>query len=68
MQKLEDRLATLPQDQINGTSRWAKLVSKAIDALGAATREGAMEDGYQPKPLYRLPEEFLGSLSPLRSS
>lgn len=38
MQNLEDRLALLPQDQLNRKSQWARLVSDAIDALAEKSK------------------------------
>lgn len=58
MQKLEDRLSSIPQDQINRNSQWAKLVSKAIDDLGDATRGRSMYDN-QPDFLDDLPKDFV---------
>lgn len=59
MQKLEDRLSALPQDQIHRNSQWAKFVSQAIDALYDATcRRSAYDIDNQPKPLDALPRTF----------
>ncbi len=56
IQKLEERLALLPQDQIRRNSRWANLVSEAIGALSNATR-GQYGYGEMPR-LDNLPATF----------
>ncbi|CDQ10558.1 conserved protein of unknown function [Acidithiobacillus ferrivorans] len=54
MQKLEERLALLPQDQIRRNSQWAHLVTQAVEALYAAG-SGRSWDGNPPKSLDGLP-------------
>lgn len=58
MRKLEERLALLPADQISRNSRWAGLVSEAIDALSNATRGRSWYGGNAPEPLDDLPATF----------
>lgn len=58
MQKLEDRLATLPQEQLSRGSQWAHLVSKAIDALTDATRGRSWYGDKKPDSLDDLPATF----------
>ena len=59
MQKLEERLALLPQDQLNRRSQWANLVSKAIESLSEATRGGrSWYGGCAPESLDDLPATF----------
>ncbi|RST48260.1 hypothetical protein [Variovorax sp. DXTD-1] len=58
MQKLEERLASLPQDQLSRGSQWADLVSKAIDALSEATRGRSWYDDKKPESLDDLPATF----------
>ena len=57
MQKLEERLAHLPQDQISRNGQWANLVSKAVEALSDATR-GRSWYGNPPESLDDLPATF----------
>ncbi len=57
MQKLEERLTLLPQNQISRNSQWANLVSKAVEALSDATR-GRSWYGNQPESLDNLPATF----------
>ena len=58
MQKLEERLALLPQDQLNRNSQWADLVSKAIEALSDATRGRSWYGEKKPETLDDLPTAF----------
>lgn len=57
MQKLEERLATLPPDQLNRRSDWARVVGLAVDDLFDAFRGRSFySDGETPKPLDPLPK------------
>ena len=58
MQKLEERLASLPQEQLSRGSEWANLVSKAIDALTDATRGRSWYGDKKPESLDGLPATF----------
>lgn len=58
MQKLEERLAGLPQEQLNRGSQWADLVSKAIDALNEATSGRSSYGDKKPESLDDLPATF----------
>ncbi len=58
MQKLEARLALLPQDQLNRNSQWADLVSKAMKALSDATSGRSWYGEKQPESLEDLPATF----------
>jgi hypothetical protein len=61
MEMLEERLACLPQDQLDRGSQWSVLVSNAIDALRDATRNRthyATEASERPHVLGPLPETF----------
>lgn len=58
MQRLEDRLALLPQDQLNRKSQWADLVRKAMEALFEATCGRSRYGDKQPEPLDDLPATF----------
>lgn len=58
MQKLEERLASLPQEQLSRGSQWADLVSKAIDALTDATRGRSWYGDKKPDSLDNLPATF----------
>ncbi len=58
MQKLEDRLARLPQAQLARQSQWAALVSDAITALSDATEGRSWYDSEKPEPLNNLPATF----------
>jgi len=54
MQKLEERLALIPQDQLRRNSQWAHLVTQSVEALYAAS-SGRSRDGNPPKSLEHLP-------------
>lgn len=58
MQKLEERLALLPQDQLNRNSQWADLVSKAMEALHDSTSRRSWYGEKKPKSLDDLPATF----------
>ncbi|MBU2765834.1 hypothetical protein HAP94_06405 [Acidithiobacillus ferrivorans] len=59
MQKLEERLTLLPQDQISRNGQWTNLVSKAVEALSDATRGRSWYDGNNmPESLDNLPATF----------
>lgn len=58
MQKLEDRLASLPQDQLSRGSQWADLTSTAIEALSDATRGRSWYGDKKPDSLADLPATF----------
>lgn len=58
MQKLEERLASLPQEQLNRGSQWADLVSKAIEALADSTRGRSWYGDKKPESLDDLPATF----------
>lgn len=69
LQHLEDRLASIPQDQLHRESQWSRLVFDAITALESATRNRSNyrdEPERQQLPLEALPATFelaLGQLS-----
>ncbi|WP_411706383.1 hypothetical protein [Edaphovirga cremea] len=58
MQKLEDRLALFPQEQLNRNSQWASLVCNAIEALSDATRGRSCYGQLYPEALDDLPATF----------
>jgi hypothetical protein len=61
MQHLEERLASLPQDQLHRESPWSRLVFDAITALESATRNRSNyrdEHERQQLPLEALPATF----------
>jgi hypothetical protein len=58
MQMLAERLALLPQDQLNRNSRWADLVSRAMEALSDATSGRSRYGEKQPEPLDDLSATF----------
>lgn len=58
MQKLEDRLALLPQDQLSRGSQWASLVRDAITALRDATLGRSWYGDKKPESLEDLPPTF----------
>lgn len=63
MQKLEDRLAALPAVELSRNSRWASLVSEAIQALADATHGRSYYGDKQPAPLADLPATFGAALA-----
>jgi len=58
MQILEDRLASLPPDQLSRGSQWADITSKAIDALSNATFGRSWYGNKKPDSLADLPATF----------
>jgi len=58
MQNLEERLASLPQEQLRRGSQWAGIVSRAVDALVEATRGRSWYDENKPDALDDLPVTF----------
>ncbi len=58
MQKLEECLASLPQEQLSRGSQWANLVSKAIHALTDATSGRSWYGDKKPESLDDLPATF----------
>lgn len=58
MQGLEERLARLPEDQLNRNSRWSDLDSKAMMALSEATVGRSWYGEKNPMPLGELPATF----------
>jgi hypothetical protein len=58
MQKLEDRLALLPQEQLNRLSQWSNLVCKAIEDLAESTRGQSWYGENKPEELTDLPATF----------
>ena len=59
MQKLEERLTSLPQNQMNRGSQWAELVYQAIKSLSDATRGNrSWYGGDTPESLNDLPATF----------
>lgn len=57
LEKLEERLAALPPDQLNRRSDWARVVRLAVDDLFDAFRGRSFYlDGENPKPLDPLPK------------
>lgn len=58
MQKLEDRLASLPPDQLSRRSKWSTLVYEAIQALADATRGRSNYGDKSPEALSDLPATF----------
>jgi len=58
MQRLEERLKLLPQDQLDRSSRWADLVSRAIEALSDATSGRSSHGEKKPMSLGDLPATF----------
>jgi hypothetical protein len=58
IQKLEDRLAGLPQNQLRRESEWANLVSRAIEALTEAKSGKSWYGDKKPDSLDDLPSTF----------
>jgi hypothetical protein len=58
MQKLEDRLASLPSDQLCRSSDWWVLVRQAIEALGRAERASSDYGDLQTQIPDDLPKTF----------
>lgn len=58
MQKLEYRLASLPQEQLSRGSQWARLVSESVDALTNATRGRSWYGEKKPDSLNDPPATF----------
>jgi hypothetical protein len=58
LQKLEERLASLPQTQLNRNGQWIKLVSDAIEALADNTLERSWYGKNPPDSLADLPRTF----------
>ncbi len=58
MQKLEERLSRLPQDQLGRHSKWASLVNDAIVALRDATVGRSWYREKNPYSLVDLPATF----------
>jgi len=63
MQKLEERLATLPQDQLSRKSPWASLVSDAVQALTDATQGKSFYGDESPERLADLPATFQAAVA-----
>lgn len=63
---LEERLASLPEDQLKRGSDWERMVSDAVDALRDATRNRswyATDSNEVPRALAPLPETFALALA-----
>lgn len=58
MQKLEELLASLPQDQLVRSSQWSNLVYVAIESLANATRDRSWYGDKKPESLDDLPATF----------
>lgn len=63
MQKLEDRLAGLPEGQLNRRSEWGDLVYEAIQRLADATRGRSVYGDKRPDDLPDLPATFADALA-----
>jgi hypothetical protein len=58
MKTLEERLSSLPQDQLIRESQWTHLVYEAIDALSDATHNRSWYGDKSPESLDDLPATF----------
>ncbi|MCA3058965.1 MAG: hypothetical protein ING60_03980 [Rhodocyclaceae bacterium] len=58
MQNLEDRLASLPAEQLEPHSKWRELVYGAISQLADTTRGRSFYGGKYPEKLPDLPATF----------
>lgn len=64
MQNLEDRLNSLPKEQLQRGSEWRNMVTDAIDALYEATnRKSWYNDTSKPDHLDGLPKTFAEALA-----